>query len=62
MGAICANKHIQTIGYKEDLRDESVKISKKFGVLSNFTALITKIKVTQNLEGMDSVQMHAPLP
>lgn len=34
----------------------------KFGVLSNYTALIAKLKVTQNIEGMDSVEMHAPLP
>lgn len=62
LGAICANKHIHTLGFGEENREEVVKISKKFGVLSNHTALISKIKVTQNLDGINSVEMHAPLP
>ena len=40
------------LGFNQEKRDEIVQISKKFGVLSNFTALIQKIKVQTNSNGI----------
>ena len=46
LGAVCAKKQIDILGYGEENRDEVIKISKNFGVLSSQTAMICKLKVT----------------